>query len=248
MKSGFKKYSVGIVVDGYDISKIKNPDTRDRELSKHIEIYPIEHISQKDGKLDIEDEVISTTKDLNDNNLSTKVIKKSSITCHWIPMHGSNRYTPHVVTKGMTVIIYRFEDTDEYYWDTLYIEDDLKLGEYVSYAYKTDKNDYYTMSYDALNHEVILTTPSNTPSLRTLYEVFVKPEEDTAGIDMSPSSGGSSNKLIFTNGGKNMIIDIKTFIGIHTKLMQVIGDLTVNGVDVYKTLIDHEARIIKLGG
>ena len=52
-------------------------------------------------------------------NYVGKVTTKPTLTCRWLPMSNSNRVTPPDVRRNEEVLIYRFADTEYYFWTTL---------------------------------------------------------------------------------------------------------------------------------
>ncbi len=59
---------------------------------------------------------------------------RMQITASWMRTGSSNRFTSPDVYKGETVQIYRFADTEEYFWDDLFREPSLRKKERVIYA------------------------------------------------------------------------------------------------------------------
>lgn len=106
--SQFTFYSLGIV--GKD---------KDR-WSDEIQVYPSEELPFASGSI---------------MSASYKTGGKNIITARWVPINQSNRMTPPDVVAGEKVMLYRFADTDEYYWNTLFREPDLRRLETVLYAF-----------------------------------------------------------------------------------------------------------------
>lgn len=103
--SQLSHYSVGIVAENKALS------------SKEVEVIPIEHISFVDGELSSDKEVYeASSKDTNDKDWRVKVKSSNSIKAEWLPLGNTNRKTAPDVRRGEKVVIYRFGDTDKFYW------------------------------------------------------------------------------------------------------------------------------------
>ena len=122
--SEFKFYSYGIVA---------NNKKRD---SYEIEVSPIEDIPFADGELTshVKKDV---TKGVNSDagHFETEVKTTNSIKATWLPMNQSNRKTAPDVRRGESVSIYRFGDSDKYWWSTMKDEAKIRKAETVIYAY-----------------------------------------------------------------------------------------------------------------
>ncbi|EKD22558.1 MAG: hypothetical protein ACD_84C00046G0002 [uncultured bacterium] len=57
----------------------------------------------------------------------------------WLPLGGSNRITAPDVRRGETVVLYRFADSDEFFWVTLIDDFSLRKLETVVFAFSGTK-------------------------------------------------------------------------------------------------------------
>lgn len=127
-QSKLKIFSLGIVV------KDKPSD------SNIITVYPVEHISLVEGGLSQQEETISTTTDnISRDSVQIEAKKDTNITAKWISLGGGNQVTPPDVYANETVLLFRYEDTGEYYWTTIFVEPDLRRLEHVTYAYSNER-------------------------------------------------------------------------------------------------------------
>lgn len=138
--SSFQLFSLGIVVE----DKERNSDT--------IKVYPVEHLPMLDGKLsDYKPEYKASVPDSKGTLRNSKTEGKAIIEAKWLPFGHSNRLTSPDVIKNETVIIFRYADTEEYHWTTIFREPGIRRKETVVYAYgnketpleKWDKNSSY---------------------------------------------------------------------------------------------------------
>lgn len=122
--SNFKVYSLGIVVE----DKARKTD--------HIKVTPIEELPFQNG--DIDKQVINYDTKLQDNDGIVKPDKLEGdnfLVAKWLPYGQGNRVSSPDVIKGESVLIFRFGDTDEYYWTTIFNEPNIRRLETVTYAF-----------------------------------------------------------------------------------------------------------------
>lgn len=101
-----------------------------------IEVTPVEEFPMLDGE--ITDNVESYKIEYKDaKNIPQKVDLKTtvSIKAKWLPINNSNRRTAPDVRRGELVVLYRFADTDEYWWNTLKNDNRLRRLETVIYSF-----------------------------------------------------------------------------------------------------------------
>ena len=123
-ESKLRIYSLGIVV--YD----KPRDT------KIIDVLPVEEISNIDGKLtDYKPKYNVQLPDVAKVNRKSKIEGQSYIEAHWLPLSQSNRHTAPDVIANETVLLYRYADSEKYYWDTLFIEPNIRRLETVLHMF-----------------------------------------------------------------------------------------------------------------
>lgn len=120
--------------------------------SKELEVTPIEQLHMLDGELvslPFDSEVSGQRSD--GSQYTAKVMLNAALTATWLPM-GSNRKDPPDVRRGERVFIYRYGDTDQYYWKETGWDDHLRRLETVHYrisatadqnADMEDPNNYY---------------------------------------------------------------------------------------------------------
>lgn len=123
-------YSLGVVAKNKPLT------------TKVIEVTPIEDAPLSDGEL-TDNQVRYTASSTNQEGgaYQVDVATTSTIKATWLPMHSSNRLTAPDVRRGEMVVLYRFADTDEYWWATL--KDDLHLRklETVIYAFSGTRDE-----------------------------------------------------------------------------------------------------------
>ena len=111
--SAFKPYSIGQVVDN------KTLDTDE------ILVVPIEITPFIDGELSSDVQEIESKGENHEEEEYTIKIKRSDvIRCKWLKW-GGQRATAPDVRNGMRVMIYRFSDSNHFYWTSLGLDDHL---------------------------------------------------------------------------------------------------------------------------
>jgi hypothetical protein len=133
-------YSLGIIAN----NKLPTSDM--------VEVTPVEEFPMLDGE--ITDNVESYKADFKDANaVPFKMDMKSTVTikAKWLPINNSNRRSSPDVRRGENVVLYRFADTDEYWWNTLKNDNKLRRLETVIYSFsnlrKENVEDGPTTSY-----------------------------------------------------------------------------------------------------
>lgn len=121
--SEFRPYSMGIVASNKPMS------------TNEILVIPIEITPSIDGRvITEEEELVHKGVDSLGNEYQIKVKARPDIRCKWYPL-GDNRVTAPDVRKGERVEIYRFGDSDEFYWVSSGLDAHLRRLETVIYRY-----------------------------------------------------------------------------------------------------------------
>jgi hypothetical protein len=110
--------------------------------TKIIEVVPIEEYPMFDGELsDNKSEYKTGSKDDKGSSYELQLDTTPSISARWLPFGASNRLTAPDVRRGEMVMIYRFGDTDKYYWQTLKDDNKLRKLETVIYGWSATTNE-----------------------------------------------------------------------------------------------------------
>lgn len=123
MTSKLEFISLGVVAE----DKVKN--------DFEILVWPIEISPNMTGditeKIPVSGEVVNAY----GGKIAVSLSKKKHVTAKWLADGVANRATPPDVMKGMTVKLYNYAGTTDYYWSPLYFEPDLAKQERVIYFY-----------------------------------------------------------------------------------------------------------------
>ena len=125
MESKLKPYSLGIVVE----HKPRGSST--------ILVSPVETLNlQDDGKIrEVLKNFKGTIPDSTNSSFKTEQTATNHIRAKWLPLGASNRTTPPDVRAGETVLIYKFANVEEYFWEDAMTEPELRRLEDVLYSY-----------------------------------------------------------------------------------------------------------------
>lgn len=206
-QSGFHRYSIGTVAEDKD------------EDGHVIEIFPIENQSFNEGNV-AETKIENVmAKDIYGNSKSVVLNKKSTVRAIWMPFGNSNRSSAPNVKKGEQVEIYRYADTDDFYWDTLYNEFDIRRKEKVIHLYgNTDafgevltlENTYFT-KIDTINKLVHIKTNDNDGEL-TSYDIKINTKEGILEV-----FDGKGNIIQLNSAEDKLTATINEDIELNTK-------------------------------
>lgn len=158
-ESQLKLYSLGIVMENK------------ADGSDQIKVYPVEELPFINGNIsDFKDSMTSKSQNAKGVATTASATADAVLIARWFCPGGSNRMTPPDVVKNETVQIYRYADTDEYYWTTIFREPELRRLETVCYMFGNlpdgltafDKSSSYWFEISTKNKNItVKTTKSN---------------------------------------------------------------------------------------
>lgn len=156
--SKFQFYSLGIIVE-------------DKALGSDIvTVYPVEDLPNINGKIgDYKQEFKSNFPDSRGVAKTSTIESKATVKAKWVPLSNSNRMTSPDVIKNETVMLFKFSDTEDMYWTTLFREPGIRRRETVCYMFgnlkaplKTwDKKTSYWFEVSTIDKHVKLHTSSS---------------------------------------------------------------------------------------
>lgn len=238
LKSGLHIFSVGIVV------KDKIPD------ENVIEVYPTEHIYGKDIQLDSVSSNDYEVESVDGKTSFIKIDESNIIRPVWLRL-DSNRVTSPDVVCGETVMIYRFGNTDNYYWVDIKTETTLRKTEDVTYVFSNTDNfkeelnvdNTYWINISTKNKQIKLHTSDNQGEVTT-YDftintkdgivslvdgrgnyIELRSAEDTLNVNVNNNAN-----ITVTNDATikadRAFFKIETYTELVTKLFRVISEKT----------------------
>lgn len=196
--SNLYKYSIGIIARDIE------------EDSKFVEIFPVENQTYTDGEIDSTEDIVIDNEDIYGNKQKILIPKRVTVVAEWLVLGNSNRISAPNVKKGEEVIIYRYADTDRFYWVTMFNELDLRRKEKVIHYYgNTDlfkeelneENTYWT-KIDTINKKVHLHTSDNDGELTT-YDIEIDTKAGVLKI-----TDGKNNKIQLDSSTDKLSVNI----------------------------------------
>ena len=167
--SGLFPYGLGIVA----VTKEDNVDT--------VMFFPAEKLSLEYGKVDeIKDEIEVEVLDSNNKKHKVKAERGAMMEARWFPDGADGRQTAPDVVNGETIQIYRYGDSETFYWKTLLREPELRRLEHVVYAYsnlpsgrtKFELDSSYGYSWSTKDKKVAMwTSQSNGEAFSYLFKI-----------------------------------------------------------------------------
>lgn len=216
-------YSLGIVAANKSLK------------SEMIEVTPVEEFPLLDGE--ITDNVESYKADFKDEKATPQKLDVKttvSIKAKWLPINNSNRRSSPDVRRGEQVVLYRFADTDEYWWNTLKNDNKLRRLETVIY------------SFNNLRKENVADGPD------TSYWLEVSTHKKLMHVHTSKNDGepfaydiqinAKEGNLVITDDAGNYIVLDSSESTIH--LENRLGSF----VDINKSVITINATDINING
>lgn len=96
-----------------------------------LEVLPIEEVGYIDGEVsDNLDPVEAQGIDAEGNAFSVKIQTSNTIRARWLPI-GSNRISTPNVRRGERVFLFQYGDTDQYYWSSMGMDEEVRRNETV---------------------------------------------------------------------------------------------------------------------
>ncbi|EPU3829036.1 hypothetical protein ACVWU4_001017 [Campylobacter coli] len=221
-KSKFYLYTIGEVA-------------RDKLLSSYqIEVFPSEILPNTTIDPATVNSNVVNVSDMYGGISSINVDKTRTINCEWLPIGDSNRATPPDVVAGEKVFVYRYADTDMYFWTTTYFEVDLRKHETVTWLYsnKQEKSDISTATKNVYRfvvdtlHKFVEMFTNNNDGEYTTYSVKVNTKDGIITI-----VDGKQNTFTLESQKDTLTIDLKNELNI----------ITTNKVNIKTTDINIEA-------
>lgn len=138
-----QKYSIGVVAANKALG------------SNIIEVMPAEHFPMADGELTTNATAYQASgTDASGTAYTDSVQSALTVKAEWIPLGSMNRITAPDVRRAERVQLYRYADSDKFYWTTLTDDTGLRRLETVTHAYSgtsdesttalTADNSYYS--------------------------------------------------------------------------------------------------------
>jgi len=216
-------YSLGIVTK----NKANGTD--------YIEVTPIEELPFASGPInDIKYEYDIKSVNAENKTSSSKIIGNNTLIAKWIPFGHSNRITAPDVCANETVILFKFADTDEYYWTTIFREPSIRRLETVCYAFSNiakgleafDKTSSYWLEVSTNNKNIQLHTSKNDGEPFS-YDIILDTNKGT--LLVTDSIG---NNIVLNSSESSVEITTNSSVTINTQTVNINANTTNISNDV----------------
>jgi len=224
-ESKFRLYSKGVVVN-------------DKPFDTHIiQVTPIEDLPYFEEpfrewgvKYDVE------LPDAQGNKHIATAESKAHIDAEWLALHHPNRITAPDVVAGEMVDIYRYSDSEKYYWDKCRRDEKLRKLEHVVWAFN-DSTDHNSNDDPKKQYRVTVSTKDGYVELRTStyrgepVEYTFRIDTKNGGVDIKDSNGNYISLNSVTgeaniNTTKNITLS-SPIVNINAQHTYILGELTV---------------------
>jgi len=194
--------------------------------SKNIEVTPIEDLPFLDGEITDNVTTLNTKgKTSSGSSYETSIDVTATINAEWLPICISNRVTAPDVRRGEKVIIYRYGETDKYYWTTLEYDMKLRKLETVIFAFSNTQEE----SKDGQSDTTYFFEVSTHKKLVTFHTSKSDGEPYTYTFQLNTADGN----FVFQD-------DIGNFISLDSK------NIRIEAKNADGTWIDMDRKDIKM--
>jgi len=221
--TSFEIYSIGIVTK----AKERN--------SNEIDVYPVEILPLAEGDLTLEDVVTGKTSIKVDGvDIESEAVRQKTVRAKWLPFGVSNRATPPDVMQNETVILFRYADTGNYYWTTIFSEPTIRRVETVVYVYGNEpkpdkilsKDNTHWFMVSAHDKMVWLHTSNNNEEACT-YDIRLNLKEGSLTV-----ADNLSNTITLKSVDGHLQADIREKVTVNTPIIETNGSsVTINAKD-----------------
>ena len=216
--SQLRMYSLGIVV----ADKVGDVD--------QIMVMPIEPFyMQEDGYVkDWGESHVGGLKDILSEGFQSELTARAYIVADWLRLGDSNRATAPNVKAGETIVLYKFSDVNEYYWQDIKVEPHLRRLENVVYRYNNLSGDPGEEVTDDTSYWVRVSTRDKILHIHTAnndgepysYDITLNTGEGLLNItdnDGNDITLDSANDTLTTHLDKDFVLITENDTNVHAK-------------------------------
>lgn len=236
--SNLKTYCIGVVA----VTKKPGDDI--------ISVYPTEKLAYEDGDVATNSkEVKITGKNASGVSFTSASTRNSTIEARWFSDGLDGRQTAPDVVAGETVRVYRFADSEVFYWKTIFREPALRRLEHVVYAYSNlpsgrtpfGNSSSYGQLFSTLDKKISIWTSSSNGE-KFSYQCTLDAKNSTVRIQDNVANtvgiNSSETEVFIKNSkgttvsviGEKIILSSKVAVDLKTKGFTMSGEnVTVNG-------------------
>lgn len=231
--SKLKPYSKGVVIE----DKVRG--------SSEITVLCIEELPHAKGLIsEFKEDYEFTLPNVNDVPEQAVITTKLHITAKWLPLSNTNRHTPPDVIKNEIVDIYKYADTEEYYWTTILNQPNIRRLETVRWMFgnlqtplvEWGPNEAYWFEVSTHDKKIQLQT-SDSDGEAFKYSIIVDTKENTITI-----TDNVDNSIVLSSSDGSVNITTNSSVNIKSPSITLDGDVTIT-----KSLTVSDATITSSG-
>jgi hypothetical protein len=188
MNSKLHLFSLGIIAENKELD------------SKIVKVTPIELIPLSDGEVK-ENETVLESKGLNSEGVEYTVQVKVDITvdAEWLSLETNRRTAPDV-RRGEQVLIFRYGDTDKFYWTSMGRDDHLRRLETIIYTWSDESNPDKDIDITDQNHWFLeISTHKKTATFKTC-------KNDGEAFEYTIQVNAKESKVVVTDDNMNYCV------------------------------------------
>lgn len=197
--SGFQFVSIGYVAK----------DILEDDL--YIDVLPIELQPSHEGEISESDVQKKDLVTPEGNQEKLQVKTSSMIKAKWLPMGTGNRLDPPTVCKGETVMLYKFNTADKYFWTTMYNELHMRKNEKCTMVYSNKKEVGGTMADLSKVYYTVIDTIN-----KFLHIGTAKNDGEYTNYDFDLNTKKGLGSIIDGKGNFIELDSVKDSLTIHT--------------------------------
>lgn len=234
--SAFQFYSKGIASEDLKL---------DGSSTGYLQVFPEEHHSSADIEITSEESKVekSNIKTTSGKNMGSKLENGYSLKAKWLNMGSPNRVTPPFVKKGEAVMIYKFGESDLYYWSTMFTEMDIRKKEAVLNVYANTDEHGKTTNKDN-SYWTLMDTVKKKAQVHT-----AKNDGEIAGYDVILDGAKGLASIVDTEGNK-FILNSKTgTLDIKLKRLNLnVDEVNITGGNIIFRIVSHFLKKVRMNG
>ena len=167
-----------------------------------IEVFLKDKLYAAEGEVSEKKDMMLSVNDSEGNIKTEKADVRKTIPARWLAESQPNRMTSPDVRKNETVLIYRYANNDDYYWEKVFTEDKLRGKETVTFAFK-NTDDLVEVRLDN-SYILHFSTKDKLIQLHTSIN-----DGEKVGYDIILDTGKSTLSVIDTRGNHSTLTSLE---------------------------------------
>lgn len=221
--------------------------------SDYVKVYPVEQMPYIQGPIaDFKPEYKFSTPNIRGVEQKFDMKGSAIIIAKWLTS-DSNRMSSPMVYKNESVEIYRYADTDRYFWKTASREPALRRQEIVCNGYSNqreplkpfDKDSSYWSEFDTINKTITVST-SKSDGEKYKYTVKIDAKNNVAYLSDDVGNTivlNSENGAVNVKATKSILAKVEgTELKVGPSGVEIKGPLKVSGN------VESNGKVVSAGG